>query len=144
VPRGGHGEEHYGTDAFCCSTPRQGNRVAQRLIATCAAQAGAKQFALEGSVFTGGRGEWLRDGLRLIKKSVDVEKLALSVPDSGGVYLVPAFTGSARRTGPVRARTSSDSRADQRRPYCARCFGIHRLPVGGLLQAMEQDSGQNR
>src|SRR5213083_421013 len=64
------------------------------LITTCAAQAGAKQFALEGSVFTGGAVvQWLRDGLRLIKKSVDVEKLALSVPDSGGVYLVPAFTG---------------------------------------------------
>src|SRR4029077_10261867 len=37
--------------------------------------------------------QWLRDGLRLIKKSVDVEKLAASVPDSGGVYFVPAFTG---------------------------------------------------
>src|SRR5262249_61495105 len=64
------------------------------LITTCAAQAGAKQFALEGSVFIGGAVvQWLRDGLKLIKKSVDVEKLARSVSDSGGVYLVPAFTG---------------------------------------------------
>jgi glycerol kinase len=55
---------------------------------------GAKHFALEGSVFIGGAVvQWLRDGLRLIRKSADVEKLAASVPDSGGVFLVPAFTG---------------------------------------------------
>jgi len=51
-------------------------------------------FALEGSVFTGGSVvQWLRDGLGIIKKSGDVEALASSVPDTGGVVLVPAFTG---------------------------------------------------
>jgi glycerol kinase len=55
---------------------------------------GSKQFALEGSVFTGGAVvQWLRDGLGLIRRSADVEKLAASVPDSDGVYIVPAFTG---------------------------------------------------
>lgn len=52
------------------------------------------QYALEGSVFTGGSVvQWLRDGLGIIKKSSEVEKLANSVPDSGGVLFVPALTG---------------------------------------------------
>ncbi|MDQ2904835.1 MAG: glycerol kinase GlpK [Chloroflexota bacterium] len=51
-------------------------------------------YALEGSIFvTGAAVQWLRDGLRAIEKSVDVEKLAGAVPDNGGVYLVPAFVG---------------------------------------------------
>ena len=52
------------------------------------------EFALEGSVFVGGAVvQWLRDGLRAISSSSEVEPLALSVPDSGGVMMVPAFTG---------------------------------------------------
>jgi glycerol kinase len=51
-------------------------------------------YALEGSVFIGGAVvQWLRDGLGLIRQSSDVEALASSVPDNGGVYLVPAFAG---------------------------------------------------
>jgi glycerol kinase len=49
---------------------------------------------LEGSVFIGGAVvQWLRDGLGIIRRSADVEALAASVPDNGGVYFVPAFTG---------------------------------------------------
>ena len=52
------------------------------------------EYALEGSVFIGGAVvQWLRDGLGLIARSADVEKLAAQVPDNGGVYVVPAFTG---------------------------------------------------
>ncbi|GAB4466497.1 MAG: glycerol kinase GlpK [Armatimonadaceae bacterium] len=55
---------------------------------------GSRQFALEGSVFIGGAVvQWLRDGLGIIQSSAEVEALALSVPDSGGVVFVPAFTG---------------------------------------------------
>src|SRR6185503_14660331 len=51
-------------------------------------------YALEGSVFIGGAVvQWLRDGLGLIKSSAEIEALAASVPDCGGVYLVPAFAG---------------------------------------------------
>ncbi len=51
-------------------------------------------YCLEGSVFVAGAAvQWLRDGLKIIKKSADVEKLAATVDDSGGVYLVPAFVG---------------------------------------------------
>ncbi len=51
-------------------------------------------YALEGGVFIGGAVvQWLRDGLGIIKTSADVEKLATSVEDNGGVYFVPAFAG---------------------------------------------------
>ncbi len=52
------------------------------------------RYALEGAVFVGGAVvQWLRDGLGIIERSADIEALAASVPDAGGVYLVPAFTG---------------------------------------------------
>lgn len=55
---------------------------------------GKTQYAFEGSIFIGGAVvQWLRDGLGIIRTSADVEKLALSVPDTGGVYFVPAFAG---------------------------------------------------
>jgi glycerol kinase len=65
------------------------------LLTTSAAQTcGKPQFALEGSVFVGGAVvQWLRDGLGAIRSSSEVEALAQSVPDAGGVMLVPAFTG---------------------------------------------------
>jgi glycerol kinase len=55
---------------------------------------GKTQYAFEGSIFIGGAVvQWLRDGLGVIKTSAEVEQLALSVPDTGGVYFVPAFAG---------------------------------------------------
>ena len=65
------------------------------LITTSAAQTSTQtQFAMEGSVFVGGAVvQWLRDGLRAIQSSGEVQMLAQSVPDSGGVIVVPAFTG---------------------------------------------------
>lgn len=67
----------------------------QRLLTTVAWKIGKKQeFALEGSVFIGGAiVQWLRDGLHLVRSAQEVDMLAASVPDSGGVILVPAFTG---------------------------------------------------
>ena len=55
---------------------------------------GRTEYALEGSIFIGGAVvQWLRDGLKIIDRSPDVEALAASVPDNGGVYFVPAFAG---------------------------------------------------
>jgi glycerol kinase len=86
----------YGTGCFMLMhagdvPPRSHNR----LLATVGWQVGQQtDYLLEGSVFMGGATvQWLRDGLGIIKQSADVEALALSVPDSGGVMLVPAFTG---------------------------------------------------
>ncbi|MGJ9417964.1 glycerol kinase GlpK [Massilia sp. CMS3.1] len=66
-----------------------------RLLATIGWKVdGRTDYMLEGSVFMGGATvQWLRDGLGIIKESSDVEALATSVPDSGGVMLVPAFVG---------------------------------------------------
>jgi glycerol kinase len=70
-------------------------RSENRLISTVAWKIGERtEYALEGSVFVGGAVvQWLRDGLGLIRESGDVEHLAATVPDNGGVYLVPAFAG---------------------------------------------------
>ncbi|MHB8091363.1 MAG: glycerol kinase GlpK [Syntrophales bacterium] len=66
-----------------------------RLLTTVAWKIGNKtQYALEGSIFIAGAVvQWLRDELGIISKAADVEKLAGAVPDSGGVYFVPAFAG---------------------------------------------------
>ncbi len=66
-----------------------------KLLTTIAWRIGNETYyALEGSIFIGGAVvQWLRDGLGIIKKSADVEKLAAQVKDSGGVYFVPAFAG---------------------------------------------------
>ncbi|OWY29291.1 glycerol kinase GlpK [Herbaspirillum robiniae] len=92
----GMAKNTYGTGCFMllhtgdqCATSRNG------LISTAACQADQrKQYALEGSVFIGGAVvQWLRDGLKAIKTSTDVEGLAATVDDSGGVVFVPSFTG---------------------------------------------------
>ncbi|HZC22377.1 MAG TPA: glycerol kinase GlpK [Candidatus Binatia bacterium] len=86
----------YGTGCFMLQN--SGTRVvpsSNRLVTTVAWRIGdVTEYALEGSVFVGGAVvQWLRDGLGLIRKSEDVEALAKTVPDNGGVYFVPAFVG---------------------------------------------------
>ncbi len=92
----GMAKNTYGTGCFALENT--GNRIVQsknRLLSTVAWQLGSETtYALEGSVFIGGAVvQWLRDGLGIIKESSDVEALATSVKDNGGVYFVPAFTG---------------------------------------------------
>ena len=87
----------YGTGAFALLNT--GETVVQSnsgLLATVAWQhpSGSRTYALEGSVFVAGAAvQWLRDGLGFIETSAEVEALAASVPDSGGVSFVPALTG---------------------------------------------------
>ncbi|HSN39697.1 MAG TPA: glycerol kinase GlpK [Burkholderiales bacterium] len=86
----------YGTGCFMLMhTGERPIRSRNRLLTTAACQtAGQHEYALEGSVFIAGAVvQWLRDGLGIIKSSGDVERLAASVADNGGVYLVPAFAG---------------------------------------------------
>jgi glycerol kinase len=86
----------YGTGCFLLqNTGTRPVASKHQLVSTIAWQAGGQtMYALEGSIFIGGAVvQWLRDGLGIIRQSADVEPLALSVPDSGGVYLVPAFAG---------------------------------------------------
>src|ERR1700722_228513 len=86
----------YGTGCFMLLNLGESAPVSRRkLLTTIAWQTAARKvFALEGSVFVGGAVvQWLRDGLGLVKHAAEIESLASSVPDSGGVYLVPAFAG---------------------------------------------------
>ena len=92
----GMAKNTYGTGCFMLMhTGAQFQTSANGLITTSAAQASAvPEFALEGSVFVGGAVvQWLRDGLGAIQSSAEVQALAESVPDNGGVTVVPAFTG---------------------------------------------------
>jgi glycerol kinase len=92
----GRAKNTYGTGAFLLLNT--GDRPVDSehgLLATVAWQLGAAAtYAAEGSVFVAGAAvQWLRDGLNAIASAADVEALAASVDDTGGVYLVPAFTG---------------------------------------------------
>jgi glycerol kinase len=94
--RAGLAKNTYGTGCFMLMhTGSEFESSSNGLITTAAAQIdGVPQYALEGSVFIGGAVvQWLRDGLLAIRSSGDVQALAASVPDSGGVVFVPAFTG---------------------------------------------------
>ena len=94
--KAGLAKNTYGTGCFMLMhTGTQFQTSTNGLITTSAAQPGTTpEFALEGSVFIGGAVvQWLRDGLQAIKASGEVQQLAESVPDSGGVVFVPAFTG---------------------------------------------------
>jgi glycerol kinase len=101
-------------------------------------------YALEGSVFIGGAVvQWLRDGLGLIKSSGEVEKLAASVPDCGGVYLVPAFAGLGAphwdqyARGTITGLTRGTTAAHLAR---AALEGIA-FQVADVLDVMREDSG---
>ena len=94
--KAGLAKNTYGTGCFMLMhTGERFQTSTNGLITTAAAQPSTiPEFALEGSVFIGGAVvQWLRDGLRAIPASGEVQGLAESVPDSGGVMFVPAFTG---------------------------------------------------
>ncbi len=106
---------------------------------------GVTTYALEGSVFVGGAVvQWLRDGLGMIDSTAEIEPLARSVPDSGGVYLVPAFAGlgaphwDASARGAAFGLTRGTTRAHIAR---AALEGIA-FQVYDLVRAMEADAGQ--
>ncbi|MBA3443491.1 MAG: glycerol kinase GlpK [Gemmatimonadales bacterium] len=110
----------YGTGAFLLMFT--GERVpspSRGLLATVACgAAGEPAYAMEGSVFVAGAAvQWLRDGLGVIDRAEDTETLARSVPDTGGVYFVPAFVGlgtpywEAEARGTITGLTRGTSRA---------------------------------
>ena len=92
----GEAKNTYGTGCFLLQNiGTQFARSKHRLITTLAASAHQRlEYAFEGSIFIGGAVvQWLRDNLKIIGSSADVEALAASVPDTGGVVFVPAFVG---------------------------------------------------
>ncbi len=94
--RAGQVKNTYGTGCFLLmNTGETPVDSSNGLITTLAAsRPGSESYVLEGSVFTGGAViQWLRDEMHLIEKAPDAETLSMQVPDTGGVYFVPAFTG---------------------------------------------------
>ena len=93
--RAGEAKNTYGTGCFLLmNTGKQAVASQNGLITTLTASLGAPDYALEGSVFVGGAVvQWLRDGLGLIDTAAETEAAALSVEDTGGVTVVPAFVG---------------------------------------------------
>jgi len=136
----------YGTGCFLLmNTGREAVASRNSLVTTVAWQrAGTTEYALEGSVFIGGAVvQWLRDGLKIIRHAADVEALARTVDDNGGVYFVPAFAGLGAPHWDAYARGAM--------------FGLTRGASGGhlaraalesiayqsadVLAAMEKDAG---
>jgi glycerol kinase len=86
----------YGTGCFLLQNlGTKPTSSTHQLVTTVAWQVGARtDYALEGSAFIGGAVvQWIRDGLGLIRSAAEIEPLAESVPDAGGIFLVPAFAG---------------------------------------------------
>ncbi|HTS22007.1 MAG TPA: glycerol kinase GlpK [Casimicrobiaceae bacterium] len=144
--RPGLAKNTYGTGCFLLlNTGRKAVASKNNLVSTVAwRREGTTEYALEGSVFIAGAVvQWLRDGLKLIRTAPEVEALAASVPDNGGVYLVPAFAGLGAPHWDAYARGS--------------IFGLTRGATGGhiaraalesiayqsaeLVRAMESDAG---
>jgi glycerol kinase len=136
----------YGTGCFMLM--HTGTRFAQSghgLITTAAAQTGGTPgYALEGSVFIGGAVvQWLRDGLKAISASHEVQGLAASVPDAGGVVFVPAFTGlgapywNAEARGAIVGITRGTTVAHIARAALESIA----FQSAALLQAMSRDTG---
>jgi glycerol kinase len=136
----------YGTGCFLLqNTGATPVASANRLVSTVAWQVnGRTEYALEGSVFIGGAVvQWLRDGLGLIRRSEEVEALAASVEDNGGVYLVPAFAGLGAPHWDAYARGTivGLTRGTTAGHVARAAIESIAYQVGDLLAAVQRDSG---
>jgi glycerol kinase len=136
----------YGTGCFMLmNVGTEAVASKNQLLTTVAWQrSGKTEYALEGSVFIGGAVvQWLRDGLGIVKSAAEIEQLAGSVPDSGGVYMVPAFAGLGAphwdqyARGTITGITRGTTRAHFAR---AALEGIA-FQVADILEVMQKDSG---
>jgi len=116
-----------------------------KLLTTAASRVGTTpEYALEGSVFIAGAVvQWLRDGLGIIRSSSDVEALAASVPDNGGVYFVPAFAGlgSPHWDQYARGTMIGLTRGSKAGHIARAALESIAYQTADVLAAMESDSG---
>jgi glycerol kinase len=136
----------YGTGCFMLQNT--GNKPVEsknRLLSTVAWQIdGITEYALEGSVFIGGAViQWLRDSLKIIESSKDVESLAASISDNGGVYFVPAFAGlgSPHWNQEARGLIIGLTRGTGRDHIARAAVESIAFQTADLLEAMHADSG---
>jgi len=115
------------------------------LLTTVAWKIGGKtEYALEGSVFIGGAViQWLRDELKIIRDVAELNTLASSVPDAGGMYLVPAFAGlGAPHWDPyARGTAVGMTRGTNRAHFCRAAIESIAFQSADLISCMEKDSG---
>ena len=105
---------------------------------------GTTEYALEGSVFIGGAVvQWLRDGLGLVKSASEIEALASSVPDTGGVYMVPAFAGLGAPLWDQYARgtITGITRGTTAAHFARAALESIAYQVADILDVMQKDSG---
>jgi len=136
----------YGTGCFALQNTGAAPVTSRnRLVSTVAWRIGDRtEYALEGSVFIGGAVvQWLRDGLGLIQTSGEVEALAQSVPDNGGVYLVPAFAGLGAPHWDAYARGTivGITRGTTGAHIARAALESIAYQVGDLLDAVHRDAG---
>jgi len=141
----GMAKNTYGTGCFMLmNTGAQGRVPGFGLLSTATAQATRlPEYALEGAVFIGGAVvQWLRDGLGIIQSSAEVQALAASVPDAGGVMFVPAFTGLGAPywKGEARGTITGLTRGTTRAHIARAAVESIAYQSAALLQAMSQES----
>jgi len=136
----------YGTGCFMLmNVGKEAVLSKHKLLTTVAWDIGAgTEYALEGSVFIGGAVvQWLRDGLGIIKTSADVERLAATVSDTGGVYLVPAFAGLGAPHWDQYARgtITGITRGTTAAHFARAALESIAFQVADVLHLMQKDSG---
>jgi glycerol kinase len=136
----------YGTGCFMLmNTGDKAVLSKNNLLTTVAWQIGNRvEYALEGSIFIAGAVvQWLRDGLGMIQQSAEVESLADSVPDTGGVYLVPAFAGlgAPHWNQYARGTVFGMTRGTTRGHLARAALESIAYQTYDVLKAMEADSG---
>ena len=143
----GEAKNTYGTGCFLlmntgASRPFSENGLLTTVAATCKGE--TPQYALEGSVFVGGAViQWLRDEMRFFTESRDAEYYAKKVPDTGGVYIVPAFTGIGAPYWDMYARGSifGLTRGTKREHIIRAAQESIAYQSYDLVEAMQKDTG---
>jgi glycerol kinase len=115
------------------------------LVSTVAWRIGGRtEYALEGSVFVAGAAvQWLRDEMQIIRTAPECDELAATVPDSHGLFLVPAFVGlGAPHWDPyARGAAFGITRGTNRAHFCRAALESIALQSEDLIRCMEKDSG---
>ena len=143
----GMAKNTYGTGCFLLlNTGARAMNSAHRMLTTIGwRRLGQTTYLLEGSVFMGGAAvQWLRDGLGMISRSDEIEALAASVPDTGGVYLVPAHTGLGAPYWDPYARGAllGMTRGTTRAHIARATLEAIAFQSAEVLKAMELDAGE--
>ncbi len=142
----GMAKNTYGTGCFLLMNTGAKPVVSQNNLLTTIAWRidGKTEYALEGSVFIGGAViQWLRDELRLVRDVAELDALAASVPDAGGLFLVPAFAGlGAPHWDPyARGTLVGITRGTNRAHFCRAALEAIAFQSADLIACMEKDSG---